>query len=195
MTTIVLKKGEEEVIVEEVWSGKEIQTRVQELAAEIANRYIRGGIWKEGEKILMVPILKGARPFSRDLKREMIPCFPPRTLETESYGVSLYLDQEHPGRIHVYKDIKGPLRGSHVLVVDDIEDTGYTLQEIKRRLEAKNPKSLTLCVLIDKRPRRRASVEIAHVGFILKEDWWVIGYGMDWREEGRELSWIGRKMT
>ncbi len=193
MKTALLRSKRGEILkVKELWSEEKIQDRVLELSTKIATYYKEKTEWKEGEKIVIVAILDGAIFFAVDLLRKLVSCFPLGTFEIETFGIESYRG-EYPGKVRITKDLKRPIERKHVLIVEDIIDTGQTLDELKKKFKIQKPKTLTFCVLIDKRSRRRKKVKVDFVGFVLEEDWWLIGYGLDWKGLGRELPWIGRK--
>ena len=185
-------KGEKAEIVE-VFSVSEVQNRVSQLAAEIASRYLQDKIWQDGETIVIMPILEGAIFLGKDLMEKLSLFFPPSTLELETYGISSYGDKLTPDQIRIVKDTKRPLTGKHLLIVEDIVDTGKTLETLTRILKAHHrPLSLKVCVLIDKKGRREKDIQLDFVGFLLDQPWWLVGYGLDWKGKGRSLPWIGR---
>lgn len=171
-----------------VFSAEEIQRRVRELGERIARDYREGGAARDprGRPLLVVGILKGAMPFLADLIRAMdIP------LEYDLMSVSSYRNGTSPGEVRILKDLDSPIGGRDVLVVEDIVDTGNTLEHILRRLRARSPASLRVCALLDKPARREVEVEVDYVGFTLPEDIFVVGYGLDYAELYRNLPFIG----
>lgn len=193
MKTVVLQKGKEIFEANELWSEEEVQSRVRQLAAEIASRYKQDLKWQAGESIVVIPILDGAILFASDLLKCLASFFPPGTLELETFAVDSYRRGEVSGKVRITKETKEPVEGKHVLLVEDIIDTGQTLDILKKRFELENPKTLSICVLTDKRGHRKKEVKINHIGFQLANKEWLVGYGLDWHGKGRELSWIGKK--
>lgn len=193
MRTIVLSVNKKRVEIEELWSEEKIQTRVRELATEIAYYYKNKLGWKEGEPMVVMPILDGALFFGADLFRQLGKLFPAGTLDLETYAVTRYPNgYPIPGSVRIDKEPKRPITGKHLLVVEDIVFSGDTLDELRRRLEIANPKTLIFCVLVDKKGGRKREVKIDYIGFELKDPWWLVGYGLDFNKKGRELPWIGR---
>ncbi|MBC7074201.1 hypoxanthine phosphoribosyltransferase [Candidatus Parcubacteria bacterium] len=184
--------GREEFLVREIWSEKEIQERIAELAEKIAAHYQK--IWTPPQKIAIVAILDGAVFFATDLARKLQKHFPSGVLLFETFAISSY-NKEEPGEIKILKEPKRPLRGKHVLIVEDIVDTGRTLEALLRKIKATQPLSITVCVLIDKRGRRERKVKIHFRGFLLRKPKFVIGYGLDYEGLGRALPWIGEKIN
>lgn len=151
--------------------------RVKELAREIERSYT--------EPFLVVSLLKGAFIFTADLIR----CFSvPVQVDfmwVSSYGSS----QESQGHVKVIKDLDRDIEGLNLLLVDDILDTGYTLDEVYKLLKLKGAKNIKTCVLLDKRERRKVPFEADFVGFEVP-NLFLVGYGLDWDEEGRNLRGI-----
>lgn len=154
-------------------SKEQINDRVRELAKQIINEF-------EGEEIYAVSILKGSFIFFADLVR---------FLETKVYvdfmQVSSYrTEMESFGEVIFIKDMSIDIKDKNVLIVDDIIDTGRTLKALIQALELRKPKKLKTAVLLDKKERREVDYEADFVGFVIP-DRFVVGYGLDWGEEGR----------
>ncbi len=180
-------KGLREEIERVLISAEEIARRVKELGEEIARDY-RGGAAKDpyGRPLLVVGILKGAMPFLADLIRVMdIP------LEYDLMSVSSYRNGTSPGEVRILKDLDRSIHKRDVLIVEDIVDTGNTLDHILRLFRARSPASIRICTLIDKPARRQVEVPVHYVGFTLPEDVFVVGYGLDFAELYRNLPFIG----
>ncbi len=156
-----------------------IARRVSELADEIAREY-------EGKDLVLVSVLKGALPFLADLMREIPLPLSLDFLEVSSYGHST----ETSGVVRVLKDLAHPIEGRNVLVVEDVIDTGLTLNYVLDHLRAQRPASLKLCTLLDKPARRVVPLSIDFRGFEIP-DKFVIGYGLDYAERYRNLPFIG----
>ena len=153
-----------------------IQKRVQELGGQISGDYA-------GRELVVIGILKGAFIFMADLIREIsIPCnidF----VRVASYGAS----SESSDKVVMTKDIETSIKGRDILIVEDIVDTGLTLQYLVKWLKERNPNSLKICVFLDKRKRRKVSFEADYVGFTI-DDGFVVGYGLDFNEQYRFFS-------
>lgn len=175
--------------VVEIWSKKEIQKMVERLAKGVA-LYFKKFV-KPEEKIVVLTVLDGTLFFGADLMRELGKYFPPEVLCLETLAVYSY-KRDHPERVRIDKEPKNPIAGKHVLVVEDIVDTGGTLKTILKKLAAEEPLSLTVCTLIDKKGRRKFRPKIHFVGFELKKPWFLIGYGLDFAGIGRQFEWIGK---
>ncbi len=167
-------KGKETKLI---LNEEEIKKRVNELAKSIEKDF--------GEPFIVIGLLKGSFIFLADLVR----CFDlPVKIDfmwVSSYGESM----ESYGHVRVLKDISINIEGKKVLLVDDILDTGYTLKEIVDILKIKEPDVLRTCVLLDKKERRKVEIWADYVGFEVP-DMFLIGYGLDWDEEGRNLRGV-----
>ena len=150
-----------------------IQKRVRELAGQISKDYA-------DRELIIIGILKGAFIFMADLIREIsIPCRIDFT-RLASYGDG----SDSSGKVVMTKDIETSIKGRDILIVEDILDTGLTLQYLVGWLRERNPHSLRICVLLDKRKRRKVSFEADYVGFTI-DDGFVVGYGLDFNEKYR----------
>jgi hypoxanthine phosphoribosyltransferase len=166
--------------VEEILlSGEEVQARVAELGAQLAADY-------EGREPVLVSVLKGSIIFLADLVRAMPIPLSIDLMEVSSYGAST----ESSGQVRILKDLSTSIEGREVIVVEDIIDTGLTLNYLLRYLHDKGPASIRICCLLDKPARRLAPIEIDYRGFTIA-DRFVIGYGLDYGERYRNLPYIG----
>jgi hypoxanthine phosphoribosyltransferase len=111
-------------------------------------------------------------------------------VEIDFLQISSYGKAAEPGALRLIKDLEGPIEGRHLLIVEDIVDTGQTLGFLRDQLSARGPASIKLCALIDKTARRRAAVELDYVGFHLREDAFLVGYGLDYAEKYRNLPYV-----
>lgn len=160
-----------------VYSREDIEAAVQRLADAISNDYA-------GQDLLLVVVLKGAFIFAADLVRCLrLPH------QIDFVMLASYNGTESSGRVTISKDIETPLVGRNVLVVEDIIDTGITLDFLLRHLAGKGPKSLKVCTLIDKRERRRVDVAADYSGIICDKGF-LVGYGLDLDGYCRELAAI-----
>ena len=166
--------------VEEVLlTGEEVQARVAELGAQLAGDYV-------DRDPVLVSVLKGSIIFLADLVRAMPIPLSIDLMEVSSYGSST----ESSGQVRILKDLSTPIEGREVIVVEDIIDTGLTLNYLLRYLHDKGPASIRICCLLDKPARRLAPIEIDYRGFTIA-DRFVIGYGLDYAERYRNLPYIG----
>ncbi len=156
----------------------ELRARVVELGAEISRDY-------EDRDLLLVGVLKGAVFFLSDLMRQIdIP------VEVDFMAVASYGSQtDSSGVVRILKDLDMPIEGRDVLIVEDIIDSGLTLQYLMRNLGARNPRSLEVCALLTKPERRKVEVIPRYVGFEIP-DRFAIGYGLDFSERYRNLPYV-----
>ena len=157
-------------------SSEAIATRIGELAAQISRDYA-------DREILVVSVLKGSFVFLADLVRRLPGKVEIDFLRVVSYGAAT----ETAGVVQFRMDVDAPVTGRHVLVVEDILDTGLTLDYLKRHLQSGQPASLRTCTLLDKKGRRRVPFEADYVGFAI-DDRFVVGYGLDFDERYRNLA-------
>ncbi|ESP62891.1 Hypoxanthine-guanine phosphoribosyltransferase [Smithella sp. ME-1] len=156
-----------------LFSRDEIQKRVKEMASQISKDYA-------GRELVVIGILKGAFIFMADLVREIsVPC-KVDFVRVASYGAS----SESSGKVVMTKDIETSIKGRDILIVEDIVDTGLTLQYLVNWLKERSPNSLKICVFLDKRKRRKVTFEADYVGFTI-DDGFVVGYGLDFNEQFR----------
>jgi hypoxanthine phosphoribosyltransferase len=160
-----------------LFTVNQIQEKVKELAVEISGDY-------EGKDLVVISILKGAFMFTADLVKAI------RTpLTVDFVNVSSYLDTDTSEEVKVHCDIREDIRGKEVLLVEDIIDTGTTLNYLRERLLQREPNSLRICGLLNKKERRRVDVPIDYVGFEVPNVF-VVGYGLDYNNKYRNLPYI-----
>ncbi|MDP3941023.1 MAG: hypoxanthine phosphoribosyltransferase [bacterium] len=170
-----------------IHSKEVVAARVRELAKEIARDY------KE-EKVIMIGILKGSFIFFADLVRELY-AQGLRDVIVDFVTISSYgQGTTFSGKSHVLSDITQDIAGSHVLVVEDIVDTGHTLVFVREYLQAKKPSSLKFAVFLDKIERREVEFTPDYLGFTLKGKPWIEGYGLDGGEYGRGRPDVAAKL-
>ena len=162
-----------------LFNEAQIRVRVAELGQEITDHY-------RGESLVMICVLKGAFVFFADLVRQ-VKCDP----YLDFVRLSSYANDTSRGEKMIFnKDIEVDVKGKHVLIVDDIVDTGYSVEYLTNIMKARNPKSVATCVLVDKTERREVDVEqVNFVGFRI-ESGFIVGYGIDYAEKYRSLSSI-----
>ena len=159
-------------------SEERIQQRVRELAGEISKDY--GG----EDELILVGVLKGAFIFLADLSRQLTI---PRSIEF--MAVSSYEHGAESSAVRLLMDLRKSIEGKHVLVVEDIVDTGRTLAYLGEQLAARKPRSVKTCALVRKPDRVEVETRIDYLGFEIP-DVWVVGYGLDYDEENRTLPYI-----
>lgn len=160
-------------------TAEQIQKRVREMGAQIEADYPPGPIY-------LVSILKGAFIFMADLARAL----KRHTTRIEFMGISSYgSEKSSSGQVKVTRDLDVNIEGQHVLIVEDIIDSGVTLSYLKRILEQRRPKSLEIATLLDKPERRVQPVQVKYIGFQIPDEF-VVGYGLDYAEDYRNCSEI-----
>src|SRR5687768_6159413 len=168
-------------------SEHELLSRVGELAQEIAYDYRNLGV-DASNPLHFIGVLKGVVPFMADLMRAMPTDVP---VSCDFMAISPYgPDTRQSGGVRVLKDLEDQIEGRHVLVVEDIVDTGLTLAYVLRHLRGKQPLSLRVCTLLDRISVRLLDINIPYVGFEIP-DQFVVGYGLDDKERYRNLPYIG----
>jgi hypoxanthine phosphoribosyltransferase len=159
---------------------EQISTRVAELGDRITADY-------QGRPVTLVSVLKGSLPFMADLMRAIDLPLRIDLMEVSSYGGAT---TESSGLVRILKDLSASIAGEDVLIVEDIIDTGLTLNYLIRYLRGKNPKTLRICTLLDKPARRLVEIPVDYIGFEIP-DQFVIGYGLDYGEVYRNLRFVG----
>ncbi|WP_066637193.1 hypoxanthine phosphoribosyltransferase [Desulfolucanica intricata] len=158
---------------------QELEERIKELGEQISRDYA-------GKEILVVGILKGAMIFLADLVRSItVPTYFD-FMAVSSYGAGA----RSSGVVRILKDLDRPIEGRHIIIVEDIVDTGLTLNYLVQNLQARNPASLKICTLLDKPSRREVEVTIDYNGFSIPDEF-VVGYGLDYNERYRNFPSIG----
>lgn len=170
----------EELLSEVLITEDQLKKRIAELGTQISKDY-------EGEDLLMICLLRGAVLFLTDLMRQISIPHAIDFMAVSSYGVGA---RESSGLVRITMDIRTNIRNRNVLIVEDIIDSGKTLSSVMELLDARHPKSLRACTLLDKTERREVDVPIHYVGFDIK-DKFVFGYGLDLDEYYRDLPFIG----
>ena len=156
----------------------ELEHRVRELAEEISRDYA-------GRELLLIGVLKGAVFFLADLMRHLDVDCEVDFMAVSSYGAST----DSSGVVRILKDLDAPLEGRDVLIVEDIVDSGLTLQYLMRTLQARGPASLEVCALLTKPERRKVELPARYIGFEIP-DRFAIGYGLDHAERYRNLPFV-----
>lgn len=159
---------------------EKLQVRICELGEEISRDY-------KGKELLLVCILRGAVVFLTDLMRHITIPHKIDFMAISSYGPGV---RESTGTVRITMDLQTDINGRHVLLVEDIVDSGHTIANVIEMLETRHPKSLQVCALLDKTARREVDIPLHYVGFDI-EDKFVFGYGLDLDEYYRNLPFIG----
>ena len=158
-------------------SAEQIHNRITELGAAIDRDY------PSGEPVYLIAVLKGAFIFMADLARAM-----KTPARIEFIGISSYgKGKTSSGQVQLTKDLDAPIEGHHVIIVEDILDTGITLNYLTKLMAQRKPKSLRIVALLDKPERRKSPVKADYVGFTIPDEF-VVGYGLDYAEDYRNLK-------
>lgn len=167
--------------IEVLLSEEQLGTRIKELGEEISRDY-------EGQPLFVVGILKGSAVFLADLIRSIDLPLDYDFVAISSYGA----DTRSSGVVRLLKDLDASIEGRHVLIVEDIVDTGWTLRlsYIAENLKSRNAASVKVCTLLDKPSRRQVDVGIDYCGFVI-DDLFVVGYGLDYNGMYRNLKYVG----
>ena len=166
--------GKLEVLISEA----KIEKRLNELAKDIMKEY-------KDEDIVFVGVLKGAATFMVELAKRI-----KNSVEFEFIQVKSYEGEESTGKIEMVQDLTGKIEGKNVVIIEDIIDTGKTLEYLKHHLQEFNPKSLKICTLLSKPSRRVIDLDVDYIGFSIPDEF-VIGYGLDYNQRYRNLPYIG----
>jgi hypoxanthine phosphoribosyltransferase len=166
--------------IRELYSASKIAERVSQLGAQIARDY-------DGQELVLVGVLKGSFLFIADLARSILST----EVRIEFLGLASYGDEtQSSGVVRITSDLTKPVEGKHVLVVEDIVDTGLTMDYLMDNLRTRHPASVKLCSLLHKPSRQKKSVPIDYLGFTIP-DLFVVGYGLDYAQRYRNLPYIG----
>ena len=159
---------------------EQIQTRIRELGEELSSEYA-------GKDPIFVGVLKGVVVFYADMVRQItVPC------QFDFMWISSYSGTETTGRMEVKRDISADIKGRHAVILEDIFDTGNSLQYTYEHLLKKEPASLKICTLLDKPERRKPGITVKadYTGFVIPNEF-VVGYGLDFNEHYRNLPYVG----
>jgi len=160
-------------------SEEEVDKRIKEIGDQISKDY-------EGKQVHLVCVLKGGSFFMCELAKRISVPVSLDFMSVSSYGG----DTKSSGVVRIVKDLDEPLQGKHVLVVEDIVDSGRTLSYLLENLKSRKPKSLKLCTLLDKPERRVTDVHVDYTGFEIPDEF-VVGYGLDYMQHYRNLPYVG----
>lgn len=165
-------------VKEVLFSEEALNAKVKEIAAQISKDYL-------GKELLLVGVLKGANVFMCDLMREITFPIMIDFIAASSYGHST----ESSGVVKILKDLDYSIEGKDVIIVEDIIDTGLTLNYLIENFKSRNPRSLEICTLLDKPERRIANINVRYVGYRIPDEF-IVGYGIDYAEKYRNLPFI-----
>jgi len=167
------------VSIETFIDAEKIAARVREMGAEIARDY-------EGKDVVMIVVLKGSFVFASDLARAI----DHTSLRIDFLGLRSYEGTKSTGVVQITSDLTKPIEGKHVIVVEDIVDTGLTMKYLLENLETRQPASIKVASLLHKPARTKIDVPIHYLGFTI-DDVFVIGYGLDYDQAYRNLPYLG----
>lgn len=168
-----------EDIKEILYSEEELRIKIKELGEKISSDY-------EGKDLILIGILKGSVVFMSDLLKEItIPCRMD-FMAVSSYGNA----SSSSGVVRILKDLDYEIEGKHVLVVEDIIDSGITLKYLLKYLNSKKPESVEVACLLNKQERRKVDIDVKYLGYEVP-DYFLVGYGLDYAEKYRNLPFIG----
>jgi hypoxanthine phosphoribosyltransferase len=180
MSKIIPSQGYAQILERVLISEEQLQARIAELAAQISIDYA-------GKDLLLICILRGGVVFLTDLMRKVTVPHQIDFMAVASYGVGA---RSSSGKPRIVLDLNTDIRGKHVLLVEDIVDSGITLDHVLRMLQTREPASLGVCVLLDKEERRMVELTISYTGFKIPNEF-VFGYGLDIDEVFRNLPFVG----
>lgn len=166
-------------IQEVLFSAETLQAKIKELGTAISRDYA-------GKELLMIGVLRGAVIFMADLARAIDIPVALDFMAVSSYGTST----DTSGVVRILKDLDESLEGRHIIVVEDIIDSGLTLNYLLEIIKSRDPASVKLCTLLSKPERRMVEVQVDYTGFVIP-DAFVVGYGLDYAEKYRNLPFIG----
>ena len=158
-----------------------IKNRIQEISLEINNFY------KYSKKLLVVGLLRGSFVFIADLARELKMPVEIDFMTVSSYGNSMISSNN----VRILSDLNTDIKNVDILLVEDIIDTGHTLNQVIRMLKGRKPKSLEVCCLLNKSSRRETEIDVQWIGFDIPDEF-VVGYGIDYAQNNRNLPYIGK---
>ncbi|PVZ83381.1 hypoxanthine phosphoribosyltransferase [Serratia sp. S1B] len=168
--------------VEVMISEQEIRTRVAELGQKISEDYRHSG-----SEMVLVGLLRGSFMFMADLCRAIDVPHEVDFMTASSYGSGMSTSRD----VKILKDLDEDIHGKDVLIVEDIIDSGNTLNKVREILALRGPKSLAICTLLDKPERREVEVPVEYVGFSIPDEF-IVGYGIDYAQRYRHLPYIGK---
>lgn len=160
-------------------SEEQVNQKIRELGEKISKDY-------EGKSVHLVCILKGSVFFCCDLAKRITVPVTLDFMSVSSYGS----ETVSSGRVRILKDLDESIQGKHVIIVEDIIDSGNTLSYLHDLLKSRSPESLSICTLLDKPDRRETAVQVQYVGFEIPDEF-VVGYGLDYDQKYRNLPYVG----
>ena len=174
-----MKKHHVDILISE----QEVRSRIAELGKEITAFYQQ----KKVNRLVVIGLLRGSFMFMADIVRQINLPVEIEFMTTSSYGTGMTTNHD----VRITKDLDGDIKGKHVLIVEDIIDTGFTLNKVREILKLREPRSIAICTLLDKPSRREVEVPVEWVGFAIPDEF-VVGYGIDYAQQHRNLGYIGK---
>lgn len=168
-------------VIDNMISAKSIAARIEQLAEEIEREFA------DTDKLVVVGLLRGSFVFIADLVREINLPIEVDFLEVSSYGDAMESSRE----VRILKDLRGTIENRDVLIVEDIVDTGYTMQNVTEHILRRQPKRMRTIALLDKPSRREVNIKTDFLGFEIPDEF-VVGYGIDFAQRNRNLPFIGK---
>ncbi len=167
--------------IEVMISEQDVQARIRALGAEITQHY------QHSENLVMIGLLRGSFVFMADLARAIDLPHEVDFMTASSYGNTMNSSRD----VRILKDLDDDIKGKDVLLVEDIIDTGNTLNKVREILSLREPNSIQICTLLDKPERREVDVDVKWVGFVIPDEF-VVGVGIDYAQKYRHLPYIGK---
>ncbi len=158
---------------------EELRKKIREIGSQISEDY-------KGKELVLIGVLKGSVMFMADLMKEISIYCSMDFMAVSSYGSA----SESSGVVRILKDLDESIENKHVIIIEDIIDSGITLEYLIKYLKGRNPKSIDIACLLNKKDRRRANIGVKYLGFDVP-DYFLVGYGLDFAERYRNLPYIG----
>lgn len=168
------------ILIEKLIAEEEIARRIKEIGQQISSDY-------KDKEILLICVLKGGVMFMTELSKHINIPVDMDFMSVSSYGNEM----TSSGVVKVIKDLDEPIKDKHIIIVEDIIDSGRTLSYLKQILEGRQPKSIKICTLLDKPQTRKVEVNVDYVGFNIPDEF-VVGYGLDYQQKYRNLPYIAK---
>lgn len=173
-----------EDVQEILYTEEQIQQRIKEIGADLTKEY--APLAARGEKVVLLSVLRGAAVFMCDLAREMNLPIEMDFMAVSSYGNAA----KSSGVVNIIKDVSTDIHGKHVIIAEDILDSGLTLSYLLKNLESRGPASLAVVTFLRKNVPTQVDIECKHIGFTCKNEF-IVGYGLDYAERYRNLPYVG----
>lgn len=166
-------------VIHEMFSEKQVEERIAQIAEQLNKEY-------EGKPLHLICILRGSVFFFAELAKKLTMPVTIDFMAASSYGDKTFSS----GKLEILKDLDDAVDGRDCLIIEDIIDSGKTISMVKQMINARNPKSVKVCALLDKPARREVEIDIEYVGFVIPDEF-VVGYGLDYAQKYRNLPYLG----